>query len=141
LARCAKFLENVLHSKGKEALGASPRLPVETLEVCVFDDHAHRAQVTSLWSQVFGYETAHNAPPLAIERKLAVADGLLFVATRAGSVVGSTSIAHAERALAAKGCLKINLQIVASNERVAAFYSTLGYVVEKCISMGKVLYS
>jgi ribosomal protein S18 acetylase RimI-like enzyme len=168
LGTLRQVLEKMLNKESKPAVDVSPGLTHETLDVCVFDDHAHRAQVTSLWRQVFGYETAHNAPSLAIDRKLAVADGLFFVAINAGRVVGtvmagydghrgwlyavavhpsyqkkgvgSSLIAHAERALTAKGCLKINLQIVASNERVAGFYSTLGYVVEKRISMGNVLY-
>ena len=46
---------------------------------------------------------------------------------------------HCESALAARGCLKINLQVVASNAGVVALYSTLGYTVEERISMGKVL--
>jgi hypothetical protein len=36
-----------------------------------------------------------------------------------------------------RGCMKINLQIVSGNERVSAFYRTLGYEVEPRISMGK----
>ena len=32
------------------------------------------------WETVFGYETAHNTPSLAIDKKLAVKDGLFFVA-------------------------------------------------------------
>jgi len=42
-----------------------------------------------------------------------------------------------ERVLTSKGAVKINLQIVEGNENVASFYSSLGYSVEKRISMGK----
>jgi acetylornithine/N-succinyldiaminopimelate aminotransferase len=140
----------------------------DALEVCVYDDRLHRAQVIALWSLVFGYETAHNAPGLAIDRKLAIGDGLFFVAMAGGAVagtimagydghrgwlysvgvhpvqqkrgVGAALIVHAERALKERGCVKINLQIVASNERVAGFYKTLGYVIEPRISMGKILH-
>jgi ribosomal protein S18 acetylase RimI-like enzyme len=51
--------------------------------------------------------------------------------------IGSRLVRHAEEALLSKGCTKINLQIMESNETVAAFYASLGYSVEKCISMGK----
>lgn len=149
------------------APGVAPDAPDDALQLCAFDDHMHRQPVIALWREVFGYETAHNTPALAIDKKLAVADGLFFVALRGGAVVGTTLagydghrgwlysvavrpsqrqhgvgsalIAHAERALAAKGCLKINLQIVATNETVAGFYASLGYAVEPRISMGKVV--
>jgi len=51
--------------------------------------------------------------------------------------VGSLLVAHAERALTERGCMKINLQIMAGNESVAAFYASLGYAVEQRVSMGK----
>lgn len=130
-----------------------------------YDDAAHRAQVIALWRDVFGYQTAHNDPTLALDRKLAAADGLLFVALAADQVIGtimagydghrgwlyslavlpehrragtgSALVRHAEQALLQRGCLKINLQILESNAQVAAFYQALGYQVEPRISMGK----
>lgn len=130
-------------------------------------DASHRQQVIELWQTVFGYEDAHNAPELSIDRKLAVADGLFFVAlvddVVAGTVMagydghrgwlysvavhpsqrqqglGAALIRFAEDALAARGCLKVNLQIRGGNERVAAFYESLGFVVEDRVSMGKKL--
>ncbi len=130
-----------------------------------FDDRDHRDQVIALWESVFGYETAHNGPALVIDKKLAVGDGLFFIAIIDDKIIGtvmagydghrgwlysvavhpdhrkqgigSQLVDHAERALAAMGCMKINLQIVAGNEAVAAFYASLGYVVEPRISMGK----
>jgi ribosomal protein S18 acetylase RimI-like enzyme len=132
-----------------------------------YDDTRDRDAVVSLWRRVFGYDTAHNDPALAITRKLAVADGLLFVAEDKGTVVGTAMagydghrgwlysvavaperqrsglgthlVRHAEQALAARGCMKINLQLLASNQATAAFYRGLGYAVEPRISMGKVL--
>jgi ribosomal protein S18 acetylase RimI-like enzyme len=53
--------------------------------------------------------------------------------------LGAALVRHTEQALAARGCLKINLQLLASNEATAAFYATLGYRVEPRVSMGKVL--
>ena len=41
--------------------------------------------------------------------------------------------------LAALGCLKINLQVLASNAETLAFYKKLGYTVEERISMGKLV--
>jgi ribosomal protein S18 acetylase RimI-like enzyme len=128
-------------------------------------DAVHRRQVVALWEAVFAYETPHNRPGLAIDKKLAVDDQLFFVAVADNAVigtvmagydghrgwiysvavapshrrqgVGSRLVSHAERALICKGCVKINLQILEGNESVTAFYSTLGYSVEKRINMGK----
>ena len=127
---------------------------------------SHRSQVIALWRTVFGYEIAHNDPSVAIDKKLSVADGLLFVAAQGSDVIGTAmagydghrgwlySIAvhpaarrrglgaalvrHAEQALAERGCMKVNLQLLSANEATAAFYQTLGYKVEPRISMGKV---
>lgn len=137
--------------------------------IIVYDDAAHRDGVIALWRTVFGYETAHNDPALSLARKLAVGDGLLFVASSAqGTVVGTAMagydghrgwlysvavsptcrrtglgtrlVTHAEAALATRGCVKVNLQLLASNEATAAFYRRLGYAVEPRVSMGKVLH-
>ena len=35
------------------------------------------------------------------------------------------------------GCMKINLQIVSTNESVKTFYEALGYSIEPRLSMGK----
>ncbi|MBI6633839.1 GNAT family acetyltransferase [Pseudomonas paralactis] len=128
-------------------------------------DRQHRAQVIELWQQAFGYDTAHNLPSLAIDKKLAVNDGLFFVATDKKAVIGtilagydghrgwlysvavhadyrrhglgSSLVRHAEQALTALGCMKINLQITGGNDVVVGFYEALGYGVEPRISMGK----
>ena len=119
----------------------------------------------ALWNQVFAYSEPHNRPELAIDKKLAVDDGLFFVALADNSVVGtvmagydghrgwiyslavspshrrqgigSQLVAAAEQALTAKGCVKINLQILMGNEAVTGFYESLGYAIEKRFSMGK----
>jgi ribosomal protein S18 acetylase RimI-like enzyme len=138
------------------------------IAIIPFSDAAHRAKVITLWEAVFGYEAAHNQPALAIDKKLALNDGLLFVALSGQEVVGTVmagydghrgwiysvavSPAHrrrgigsqlvtvAERALAARGCVKVNLQIVEGNESVVAFYASHGFSEEKRISMGKRLH-
>jgi ribosomal protein S18 acetylase RimI-like enzyme len=132
-----------------------------------YEDTTDRTQVIALWRNVFGYETAHNEPNLAISKKIATQDGLLFVAVDNNNIMGtimagydghrgwlysvavhpskrlsglgSMLVHHAEKALANLGCLKINLQLLATNEATAAFYKSLGYSVEPRVSMGKVL--
>lgn len=52
-------------------------------------DGPHRQQVIPLWETVFGYEAAHNTPSLTIDKKLAMQDGLFFVALVDGAVVGT----------------------------------------------------
>ncbi|WPX56899.1 MULTISPECIES: GNAT family acetyltransferase [unclassified Pseudomonas] len=134
-------------------------------QIVDYNNARHRASVTALWHNAFGYETAHNSPGLAIDKKVACGDGLFFVALAEDVVVGTVlagydghrgwlySIAvhpslrrqglgarlvrHAEQALTERGCMKINLQVVSSNEGVTAFYETLGYSVEPRISLGK----
>lgn len=134
-------------------------------QMVLYSNEAHRAQVVSLWQQVFGHAAGHNDARVAIDKKLEVDDGLFFVAVRDGRVVGTTLagydghrgwlysvavhplhrhqgvgsalVAHAEAALTRRGCMKINLQIVGGNEGVAAFYQALGFAVEARVSMGK----
>ena len=130
-----------------------------------YRDRQHRAQVIELWQQAFGYDTAHNLPSLAIDKKLTVNDGLFFVATDNNAAIGtilagydghrgwlysvavhtdyrrhglgSSLVRYAEQALTALGCMKINLQITGGNDAVVGFYEALGYGVEPRISMGK----
>ena len=136
-------------------------------KITPFDNTTHRPQVISLWKTVFGYETSHNAPELVIDKKLAVNDGLFFVALDEGDVIGtvmagydghrgwiyaiavsashrhqglgSTLLAFAEEKLTERGCMKINLQIMEGNEPVEAFYAANGYTTEQRISMGKAI--
>ena len=138
-------------------------------DVRPYDDATDREQVVALWRTVFGYETAHNDPALAIEKKLDAGDRLFFVADASGELVGtamagydghrgwlyavavhpearrsgigSRLVRHAERALEELGCMKINLQLLATNAATVDFYESIGYVVEPRISMGKVLHA
>lgn len=138
---------------------------MESICIDCYSDWAHRAQVIRLWQEVFGYEAVHNKPERVIDAKIAFDDGLFFVATAGEAVigtvmagydghrgwiysvavapahrrngVGSQLVRHAESALAQRGCMKVNLQIVEGNESVIAFYGALGFAVEKRISMGK----
>ncbi|KVV64177.1 acetyltransferase [Burkholderia cepacia] len=109
----------------------------------------------------------HRDPLRSIELKLATQPELFFVATSGARVVGTLMagfdghrgwlysfgvsndarrlgigralIAHAERALVARGCLKINLQVLPGNDDACRFYAALGYRVEERISFGKTL--
>ena len=133
-----------------------------------FENALHRSGVIRLWHDVFGYEAAHNEPKLVIDKKIAVNDGLFFVAIDNGDVVGtvlagydghrgwiyslavdqtirkrglgSKLVQEAEDQLAVRGCLKINLQIMEGNEQVQSFYRANGYAVENRVSMGKRLF-
>lgn len=134
-------------------------------DIRVYDDATDRAQVIALWNAVFSYTSPHNLPEVSIDLKLRADDGLFFVAVQEGQVVGtvlsgydghrgwlySVAVApaarsrgigtrlvrHAEQAMATRGCVKINLQILESNAAVVAFYERLGYVVEPRINMGR----
>ncbi|NBF13262.1 GNAT family acetyltransferase [Pseudomonas sp. Fl4BN1] len=132
-----------------------------------YSNTLHRQPVIDLWNRVFGYDTAHNTPALAIDKKIEENDGLFFVALADEQLIGTLMagydghrgwlyslavdpqqrrrgtgralVRHGELALGERGCLKINLQIVSSNASVQGFYQALGYQVEPRISMGKVL--
>jgi ribosomal protein S18 acetylase RimI-like enzyme len=121
--------------------------------------------VAALWAVVFPDDPPHNAPAIVIPKKLAVQPELFFVAEEEGRIagtimagydghrgwlytvavdpklrrrgLGTALVRHAEGALQALGCPKVNLQVRASNAEVVAFYRTLGYSVEERISMGK----
>ncbi len=106
-----------------------------------------------------------NDPVRDIERKLAVADGLLLVGELDGAVVATVmagyeghrgwvnylavhpdrqrhglgrSLMHeVEVRLRALGCPKINLQVRVSNPDAIAFYERLGFAVDDAVSLGK----
>lgn len=134
--------------------------------VTKYSDSTDKESVIQLWTEVFGYGTAHNSPSLAIEKKREYKDDLFYVARSEsdeviGTVmcgydghrgwiyslavlpdvqkfgVGTTLVQFAEKKLGELGCMKINLQIVAGNEGVQDFYEKLGYLQEARISMGK----
>ncbi len=132
-----------------------------------YADTTHRPQVIALWKTAFGYDAPHNAPGLVIDKKLDMQDSLFFVALVETTVVGTIMagydghrgwlysvavhpdqrhkglgadlVRHAEKALTDRGCVKINLQIADGNESVTGFYESLGFMVEKRVSMGKLI--
>ncbi len=130
-------------------------------------DEDDEPSVVALWTSVFGYSTAHNDPATVIRCKREVQPELFFVAVlddlvvgtvmggydghrgwiyalavcdkARGQGIGTALVRHMEQALKERGCLKINLQVLASNAEPVRFYEQLGYAVEPRISMGKIV--
>ena len=122
-----------------------------------------RSDLIKLWHAVFPDDPSHNEPSKVIEAKLAI-DNLIFIAEHEGLIigacmagydghrgwlyavavcneqrrsgVGSALVQHAIQALKVKGCIKVNLQIRATNTEVTTFYKSLGFVIEERLSMG-----
>ncbi len=113
------------------------------------------AGLDRLWQLCFPDDPPHNRAGVAVPAKLALSDDLLLVAVGsdqavAGSVlagydghrgwlyavavdpghqrrgIGQSLVAAATTRLAGLGCTKVNLQIRAGNEQVAAFYDRAG---------------
>ena len=104
-------------------------------------------------------------PHLSIANKLATQPELFFVAVKDGGIVGTVMagydghrgwlyslaveaaarrlgigtllVRHVEAALTARGCPKVNLQVLSAKADVQAFYESLGYVADAVISLGK----
>jgi ribosomal protein S18 acetylase RimI-like enzyme len=56
-----------------------------------------------------------------------------------GRGYGRAIVLATEARLRARGCLKLNLQVLASNEIAVGFWRRLGYRVEERVSLGKLL--
>lgn len=109
----------------------------------------------------------HNEPRASIRRKLAVLPELLLVGHEDGRLVatamggwdghrgwlyqvavapeargrghGRAIVEAVEARLRAQGCVKLNLQVLASNPAAVGFWRKLGYRVEERVSLGKLL--
>lgn len=125
-----------------------------------------KISLITLWQINFPDDPPHNEPASVIERKLAI-DDLIFVAEDNKKVIaaciagydghrgwlyavavsqdyrrkgiGTKLIKTAIEALKVLGCIKINLQIRATNKEVAEFYQSLGFTPEDRLSMGKLI--
>lgn len=125
-----------------------------------------RDALIALWQRVFADDPPHNEPAKVIEAKLAV-DDLIFVAEAGSQIIGACMagydghrgwlyavavypeyrrentgrklVMHALDALKQQGCIKVNLQIRATNRTVKEFYRSLGFEVEERLSMGILL--
>lgn len=104
-------------------------------------------------------------PRANIERKLTFGDGLFWLAQRDGLPVGTVMagydghrgwlyslgvhpahrrggvaralVAHAEAALRARGCPKVNLQVLDARTEAQAFWRALGYLPDAVASLGR----
>jgi ribosomal protein S18 acetylase RimI-like enzyme len=104
-------------------------------------------------------------PRASIARKLAFGDGLFWLLEIGGRVVGTAMagydghrgwiysigvapgerrrglarklLAHAEAELRARGCPKINLQVLAVNEEARQFWRAAGYLPDPVVSFGR----
>jgi len=122
-----------------------------------------RTDLIKLWHTVFPDDPSHNEPSKVIEAKLAI-DKLIFIAEHEGLMIGACMagydghrgwlyavavlkeqrrsgagaalVKQAIQALKVMGCIKVNLQIRATNTEVAVFYESLGFVIEERLSMG-----
>ncbi len=137
------------------------------MEIRPYND-SDRAGLLALWTEVFPAGSAHNDPATSLDKKLRTDPDLLLVSVKEGRVVGSVmggydghrgwiySLAvkpslrrqgidsalmeRKKEKLRERGCLKVNLQVLASNTEVIKLYEELGFSVEERVSMGKKLY-
>jgi ribosomal protein S18 acetylase RimI-like enzyme len=125
------------------------------------------AAVAALWADLFPATAPHHAPADSVRRMVDQAPDLFFVAELDGEVVGtvlagwdghrgwiysmgvrpdlqragigSALLGHAVDALRARGCPKVNLQVLPGNRAVVGFYERHGFKVEERVSMGRAL--
>ena len=125
------------------------------------------AFVIELWKTVFAEDPAWNEPAMVIRHKKAFQPELFLVGELNGELIATVlggydgfrgwiyhlAVAPAWRhrgfarmmmmAIEGKlldlGCIKINLQVRASNLDATGFYRSVGYTVEDHISMGKLI--
>ena len=133
------------------------------MNIRTYKSHDKQA-IIALW-RACGLVVPHNDPHRDIERKLADDPEGFLVGEEAGVIVASCMLGYeghrgwinylavvpsaqrgglataimqeAERRLLARGCPKVNLQIRSSNEAVADFYRSLGFVRDDVVSFGK----
>lgn len=127
----------------------------------------HFEGVKALWKEAFPEDRPWNAAEVAIPAKLMCQPELFLVALDGDQVIGSviagytghrgwidriatrlshrglnvggTLITEAETRLKGMGCVKVNLQVLASNAPATGFYKRMGYAVEDRISMSKLV--
>jgi len=123
--------------------------------------------LVALLHAVFPDPAPHNEPRASIRRKLGVERELLLVGHADGRLVatamggwdghrgwlyqvavapdargrghGRAIVDAIEALLRARGCAKLNLQVLTSNPAAVGFWRKLGYRVEERVSLGKLL--
>jgi len=123
--------------------------------------------LVALLQAVFPDPAPHNEPRASIRRKLGVERELLLVGHARGRLVatamggwdghrgwlyqvavapdarrrghGRAIVEAIEARLRARGCAKLNLQVLTSNPAAVGFWRKLGYRVEERFSLGKLL--
>jgi hypothetical protein len=138
----------------------------EFMEISKFEVK-YKAEVCQLWNSIFVDDPPHNEPTKVIDAKMKVQRELFFVSVSndkiTGTVmagydghrgwlysvavapdnrrngIGSRLVKHTVNALRQIGCMKVNLQVRATNTQVIAFYESLGFSTEERVSMGKLL--
>jgi ribosomal protein S18 acetylase RimI-like enzyme len=123
-----------------------------------------RAKLVDLLVEAFPNDPPHNEPNLVIDAKLKV-DDLIFIAEDGNEIIGTTMagydghrgwlysvavsklrrregiggllISTVTKHLSSIGCIKVNLQVRATNSEVVAFYKSIGFQVEERLSLGK----
>ncbi|MBW1812650.1 MAG: GNAT family acetyltransferase [Deltaproteobacteria bacterium] len=117
----------------------------------------------NLWEEAFPDGPPYNEPSKVIGEKLAV-DDLIFIAAddegiagaciagydghrgwlyavavsedRRRDGIGTSLVKHTVNSLKELGCIKVNVQVRATNKTVVDFYKRLGFAVEDRVSMG-----
>jgi ribosomal protein S18 acetylase RimI-like enzyme len=141
-------------------------MAISIREIVANDTDAIVALWRSVFPEYFDPTKPQRAPGPSIDRKLAFDDGLFWLAeNERGEILGTVMagydghrgwiysigvhpsargsglaqdlLAHAERALHARGCIKVNLQVGAGNARALAFYEKTGYANDDVTSLGK----
>jgi len=136
--------------------------PDNKMNIRQFQDQ-DKISLVSLWQKIFPDDPPHNEPSSVIAEKLAV-DDQIFVAEENGEIIGACMAGYdghrgwlyavavspghrrknigaqlvnfALQALKSRGCIKVNLQIRATNIEVTSFYKSLGFTTENRLSMG-----
>jgi ribosomal protein S18 acetylase RimI-like enzyme len=128
----------------------------------------HFTAIDALWRACFPDNPLRNRAEAAIPAKLAMDDGLFFVAEGGegevqgtvmagydghrgwlyavavdprvrGEGIGRALVEHACAELAARGCGKVNLQVREGDGCAAEFYERLGFAREPRASFGRLL--
>ena len=133
------------------------------MDISIFDIR-DQDDVIALWRDC-GLLTDKNDPHDDIRRKINHSPDLFFIGRRNGKIIatlmagyegrrgwinllgvapsaqksgyGREIMHYAEKELAERGCIKINLQIRHTNKQAINFYQSLGYEEDLVLSMGK----